>query len=148
MKCKQRVQAIAWWPKVEEQCENSVRDCIACASSDKSASQSTVPWRPTPFPTDPWVELGIDIVGPFESVPRGFRFLVVLHDFYLKLPEVLVSDSVKTRVINDFLQNRFATWGLPVKIVSDNGPIFISTEFELFLKVHGIEHNLKPIYSP
>ena len=82
VKCKQRVRAIAWWPKVEEQCEHFVRDYISCANSYKSASQSTVPSRLTPIPKDPWVELGIDIVGPIESAPRGFRFLVVLHDFY------------------------------------------------------------------
>ena len=104
--------------------------------------------RPSPFSKDPWVELGINIVGPIESAPGGFRLLMVFHDFYLKWPEVLASDRVEKRVINDFLQNRFATCGIPVKIASDNGPQFISKEFELFLKVHGIEHKLTAIYSP
>ena len=35
-----------------------------------------------------------------------------------------------------------------VKIVSDNGPQSLSRECELFMKVHGIEHKLTPIYSP
>lgn len=148
VKCKQRMRALAWWPKVDEHCESFVRNCIACANSDKSASQSTVPLKPTPFPDSPWKELSIDIMGPIESAPRGFRYLVVLHDFYSKWPEALASDNVDTKVITDFLQNRFATWGVPEKVVSDNGPQFISEEFESFMKVYGIEHKPTPIYSP
>ena len=38
----------------------------------------------------------------------------------------------------------FATWGLAVKIVSDNGPDFIAEEFARFLCINNIEHVLIP----
>ena len=148
VKCKQKMRALAWWPKVDEHCESYVRNCIACANSDKSASQSTVPLKPTALPDSPWKELSIDIMGPIESAPRGFKYLVVLHDFYSKWPEVLAADNVETKVITDFLQKRFATWGEPEKIVSDNGPQFTNEEFGSLMKVYAIEHKPTPIYSP
>ena len=34
----------------------------------------------------------------------------------------------------------FASYGLPEQLVSDNGPHFISTEFERFMKENGIKY--------
>ena len=38
------------------------------------------------------------------------------------------------------LRNIFATHGLPVQVVTDNGPQFISKEFAEFVGQNGIKH--------
>ena len=38
------------------------------------------------------------------------------------------------------LRQMFATYGIPEKLVSDNGPQFISKEFEIFLHGNGVRH--------
>ena len=40
----------------------------------------------------------------------------------------------------EILRNLFSRFGLPLQIVSENGPQFTSTEFEKFMKRYGIKH--------
>ena len=42
----------------------------------------------------------------------------------------------------------FAAYGLPQQVVSDNGPQFISAEFQLFMKCNGIKHIQCSPYHP
>lgn len=60
---------------------------------------------------------------------------------------MLASDNVETKVIMDFLQNRFATWEVLEKVVSDDGPKSISEGLEFLMKFYGIEHKLTSINS-
>eukprot|EP00795_Rhopilema_esculentum_P012576 gene12576-3275_t len=48
----------------------------------------------------------------------------------------------------DKLRYIFASYGLPEELVSDNGPQFVSEDFEMFLKRNGIKHTLIPPYHP
>ena len=42
----------------------------------------------------------------------------------------------------------FATHGMPELLVTDNGPGFVSEEFEAYLKVNGIQHAKTSPYHP
>ena len=46
------------------------------------------------------------------------------------------------------LREIFARFGLPEHVVTDNGPTFISTEFESFLQRNGIRHLTSAPYHP
>ena len=46
------------------------------------------------------------------------------------------------------LRYLFSVHGLPEEIVSDNGPQFVSSEFEEFTKKNGIRHTLSSPYHP
>ena len=46
------------------------------------------------------------------------------------------------------LKNLMARYGLPDRIVTDNGPQYISEEFKSFLQQNGIRHTLSPPYHP
>ena len=46
------------------------------------------------------------------------------------------------------LRELFARYGLPMTIVSDNGPQFVSDSFKCFLKQNGIKQMFSPPYMP
>lgn len=46
------------------------------------------------------------------------------------------------------LRKLFAAYGLPEQMVSDNGPQFVSDEFERFTKENGIKHVKCAPYHP
>ena len=46
------------------------------------------------------------------------------------------------------LRRIFATHGLPEQIVSDNGPQFLSADFEEFTRTNGIKHSWSSPYHP
>lgn len=83
------------------------------------------PWE---YPQHAWHRLHIDYAGPFLNS----NFLVIV-DAYSKWPEVTPMSSTTSRATNSALMSVFATHGLPVHVVTDNGPQFCSDEFSEFL---------------
>ena len=133
---------------IDRDVELFVKDCVPCSDSDKTHRTQIAPLKPRNIPKGPWLDLGIDIMGPFNQAPRGFEYLIVLTDYYSKWPEALATSSTNTKVIIDFLRSKFATWGLPISITSDNGPQFVSEELADFLTQNGITHIRAPVYHP
>ena len=46
------------------------------------------------------------------------------------------------------LRQLFASYGLPLQLVSDNGPQFTAAEFQQFLKGNGVKHIRCSPYHP
>ena len=74
--------------------------------------------------------------------------LLVAVDVFSKWPEVFVVNSTSASLIIDKLKTIFAVHGLPVTLISDNGPPFSSSEFQSFTKANAvIHHSIPPYYS-
>jgi len=69
-------------------------------------------------------------------------------DYGSSYPEILVTKNITSQNILVWLRRLFARYGNPEAIVSDNGPQFISQEFEQFLQQRDIHHYRSPVYSP
>jgi hypothetical protein len=61
-------------------------------------------------------------------------------DYGSRFPEVIPLISTTTKAVMDKLMEVFARFGLPKVTLSDNGPQFVSTELEQFLKQLGVQH--------
>ena len=101
------------------------------------------PLHPWEFPEGPWRRIHIDFAGPFEN-----RMFLVAVDAYLKWPEVMMMERTTTTQTIDQLRNLFARWGIPQRVVSDNGPQFVSEEFTRFIKANNIKHTKSRPYHP
>ena len=74
------------------------------------------------------------------------QMLLLVVDAYSKWPEVFImKDTTAGQTIEVFRQ-LFATWGLPLQLHTDNGPQFVSAEFEHFLKSNGVMHTTSAVY--
>ena len=69
-------------------------------------------------------------------------------DAHSKWPEVFELTQTTTAKTIAVLRHLFAKYGLPEQIVSDNGPQFVSKEFEEFVKGNGIKHTRYSPYHP
>jgi len=58
------------------------------------------------------------------------------------------SVSTTTEKTLEVLRNLFAAYGLPEQLVSDNGPQFMSSEFEVCMKANSIKHIRTAPYHP
>ena len=63
-------------------------------------------------------------------------FIVV--DAYSKWTEVCVMRTSTATATVEKMRGIFATHGLPVLVLSDNGPCFSSQKFKMFMKNNGI----------
>ena len=140
-----RMKALArsylWWPKIDEDIERKVKSCEICQSTRYLPARA--PLHPWDWPTRPWSRLHLDYAGPFW----GRMFLIVI-DSHSKWLEVLPVRAATSEETIEKLGRLFSTFGIPDKIVSDNGSVFTSGEFEAFLKNNGIVHIRVSPYHP
>ena len=81
--------------------------------------------------------------GPF----MGHMFLVIV-DAHSKWMEVYLMTSSSSQVTIEKLRMCFASLGLPEQLVSDNGPSFVSVDFQQFMKKNGIRHIRTSLHHP
>ena len=148
VKLKQKLRQFAYWPGMDRDCEETIVCCVPCQNSDKSFQTTTAPLKPRTYPDGPWLEIGIDIIGPFATAPRGYRYMVVLTDLFSKWPAAHATEDISTKCVCSFLESLFAVWGIPVSLTSDNGPQFTSAEFTSFFSTRNIRHVKTPVYHP
>ena len=69
-------------------------------------------------------------------------------DAYSKWPEVFNMKSTTSTSCIRVLRSLFSRFGIPLKLVSDNGPQFVSEEFGNFLSDYQISHSKSAPYHP
>ncbi|KAG8177662.1 hypothetical protein JTE90_012442 [Oedothorax gibbosus] len=77
---------------------------------------------------------------------HAYMFLVIV-DAHSKWLEVYPMKSTTTFKTIESLRDCFARFGLPVTLVSDNGPQFTSHEFKTFMNSNGIKHTKRLLHS-
>ena len=81
----------------------------------------------------------------FEINKQMFHILV---DSHFKWIEVFAMENTTAKATIATLNKMITNYGLMDRIVTDNGPQYISEEFKRFVKQNGIEHTLSPQYYP
>ena len=74
--------------------------------------------------------------------------LAKLVDAHSKWGEVIDVPTTNVTKTIEVLRQLFARFGLPSQLVSDNGPQFVSKEFEQFMKSNGIKHTKSTFNHP
>ena len=142
VKTKDRLRTKVWWPNMDRETEKYCKVCHGCQVV--GIFSKCEPMQRTRPPEGPWQDLAIDLMGP---LPSGDSILVVV-DYFSRYYEVVIMGSTTTSKIIRALMPMFARWGIPFSIKSDNGPQFISDEFENYLRQNGIEHRKSPPLWP
>ena len=84
-----------------------------------------------------------DFAGPFEG--HMFLILADAHSTWMEVHPVKQATSLVTI---QKLRTIFATHGLLVMLVTDNGSVFTSAEFGDFTRRNAIRHITTPPYHP
>ena len=129
-----------WWPQLDKEIEQIVKNCHQCKAT--AANPPAAPAHPWIVPQNPWERVHVD----HAQWKRWLLFVAV--DAFSKWPEVFIVNSTSASQAIDRLHTIFATHGLPVTLVSDNGPPFSSTDFKNFMSSKGILHKRVPPYHP
>lgn len=132
---KQNLRTKVWWPGMDKAAERHCRACHGCQLVARPDPPE--PLRPTTLPDGPWQDLAVDLMGP---LPSGHSLLVTV-DYYSRYYEVDIMLSTTAEKVIDVLDGIFSRHGLPRTIKSDNGPQFISGEFDEYCKQNDICHH-------
>ena len=127
-KTKVFARSYVWWPQLDVQIETQTKACITCQATTSNAPMAALlhPWT---WPAMPWQHINLDFAGPYE----GHMFLIVL-DPHSRWPEVIQMKSTTAIVTIQELRCSFTSYGLPLQVVSDNGPQLYPQGFKPFMR--------------
>ena len=136
-----------YWPTALQDAVELVTTCEACKFHSKRThlpgqALQTIPlsW---PFPV--W---GLDILGPFSRAIGGFEFLFIAIDKFTKWPEVDAMRKVTTQPSIKFLKGLVCRFGVPARIITNNGTQFTSRAFMQYVHALGCKISFGSVAHP
>ncbi|KAG7552038.1 Ribonuclease H-like superfamily [Arabidopsis thaliana x Arabidopsis arenosa] len=128
-----------YWPTMITDCVKFAQRCKRCQLHAPLIHQPSELFSSISAPY-PFMRWSMDIIGPLHRSTRGAQYLLVLTDYFSKWIEAEAYASIKDSAVNTFIwKNIICRHGVPYEIVTDNGPQFISHEFEAFCSEWGIK---------
>ncbi|KAG7548068.1 Ribonuclease H domain [Arabidopsis suecica] len=128
-----------FWPTMISDCIDYAKQCKKCQMHAPLIHQPSefLSSISAPYPFMRW---SMDIVGPMHRSTRGVQYVLVLTDYFSKWIEAEAYISIHDSVVKTFLwKHIICRYGVPYEIVTDNGPQFISNDFEDFCSAWGIK---------
>ena len=94
------------------------------------------------IPSQPCTKIGADL---FEL--QGKHYLLVA-DYYSRFSAIRRLSGLTTQSVIGQLKSIFSEYGIPMTVLSDNGPQFASTEFKEFSRQYRFSHiTSSPLYA-
>ena len=97
----------------------------------------------------PFATWGLDILGPFPRAPGGFEFLFVMIGTFTKWIEAEPVVKTTTEAAKRFLtKNVITQFGVPNRIITNNGAQFSRGNFHEFCEDLGIKIHFASVAHP
>jgi hypothetical protein len=136
------------WPRMAEDVREYCKTCRTCQL--RNAGRKRVgPLQPIPIPSTKWELMSMDIVGPLPKTSAGNRFALVMTDYASRWPEaVALPDQEATTLAEAFINKWIGRWGVPKRVITDQGTNFTSAVVQLAFHQLGITRNPTTPYHP
>lgn len=147
MKTKHKLMGY-YWPKMGKDVATYIDSCLVCQRHKASRKPKAGLLQPI-YTSKVFEQVHVDIVGPMTETSSGNIYIITAIDAFSRYCFAKAVKEIKTSNVVDFLnQEIFMRHGLPERLVSDNGPQFVSAEFQEFINKLGIKHNRTCDYHP
>ena len=119
---------------MDRDAENYCKKCHGCQTI--SRPNAPEPVIATELPEGPWQDLAMDFLGPF---PTGEQLLVII-DYYSRYFLIKIMKTTTTEKVIEALEETIDMFGIPYSVTTDNGPQFVSNDFEDYLVRLDVKH--------
>nr|ABA91954.2 retrotransposon protein, putative, unclassified [Oryza sativa Japonica Group] len=127
-----------YWPTALNDAVDLVRRCRACQFHAKQIHQPAQALQTIPL-SWPFAVWELNILGPFRRAPGGFEYLYVAIDRFTKWPEAYPVAKIDKHSALKFIKGITARFGVPNRIITDNGTQFTSELFGDYCEDMGIK---------
>jgi hypothetical protein len=127
-----------YWPTAIQDAAEMVKSCKACQFHAKQIHTPAQALQMIP-PSWPFAICGVDILGPFPRAVGGYRFLFVAIDKFKKWPEATPVVNITQGAAVVFLRSIVCRFGVPSRIITDNGTQFTSQLFQEYCEGIGTQ---------
>ncbi|KAK8918566.1 hypothetical protein KSP39_PZI021170 [Platanthera zijinensis] len=137
-----------FWPTIRKDAEAFSKKCSQCqlfAPLQLQPAQHlrsiTAPW--------PFAIWGMDLIGPFPQASGQRKFILVMIDYFSKWIEARALAKTTSQIVKNFIRGEITCrFGIPLDIVTDNGPQFASLELKDFCKQLGTDIRFASVHHP
>jgi ribonuclease HI len=137
-----------YWPTMKKDAADFVKTCHTCQvqanlihTHPTSLQNMTTPW---PFHT--W---GLDLIGPINPASGGCIWILVATEYFTKWVEAIPLRKATGAAVANFIREHIITrFGIPYKLVTDNGTPFINKDVREMLEHYRVKHRRSTPYYP
>src|SRR6266540_1020732 len=127
-----------FWPTAVTDANELVRKCEGCQYFTRQIHVPAQELQTIPI-TWPFAVWGLDIVGPLQKAPGGYTHLFVSIDKFTKWIEAKSVATITATKAKEFFQDIVVRFGVPNRIITDNGTQFTGLEFTDWCEELGIK---------
>lgn len=125
-----------------------VKACIHCQRY-KASNAKPSGLLQTPVMNQRNEVLAIDLFGPLPEGDQGERWILLVEDTATRWTELYaLKDATADACARILMEEYFMRFGLPRRVISDNGVQFVSAVMRQCMSVLGIKQSLVPLYHP
>lgn len=137
-----------YWPGIRKDIEKHVKNCIECQRY-KATNLKPAGLYQTVSSNQRFEVVAIDLFGPLPVTPRGFQWIFIVEDIASRWVEIFPLEIASAEsCAKTLIDEIFLRFGVPRKIISDNGVQFVSAVMQKVVFCLNIEHILTPVYHP
>uniref|UniRef100_A0A2N9I7Z0 RNA-directed DNA polymerase n=1 Tax=Fagus sylvatica TaxID=28930 RepID=A0A2N9I7Z0_FAGSY len=137
-----------YWPTMKKDAADFVKTCHTCQvqanlihSHPTGLQNMTTPW---PFHT--W---GLDLIGPINPASGGCIWILVATEYFTKWVEAIPLRKATGAAVANFIREHIITrFGIPYKLITDNGTPFINKDVREMLEHYRVKHRRSTPYYP
>ncbi|MBW0526742.1 hypothetical protein O181_066457 [Austropuccinia psidii MF-1] len=137
------------WSGMTQSINDYVSSCQQCSRNKNIHHKKFGLLKPLPIPNGPWICLSMDFITQLP-LSNSFDSILVIVDSFSKMAVFIPTMSSLTSLYfaHLFIKNIFSKHGIPSSIVSDRGPLFVSSFWTNLCQKLKISRDLSAAYHP
>ncbi|GFV48800.1 transposon Tf2-6 polyprotein [Trichonephila clavipes] len=143
-----RISSKYYWTGMRKFIADYVKSCSECIRY-KATNQKPAGLLQTPVPTQRFESIAIDLFGPLPETTEGMKWIFIVEDYTTKWVELFpLKQATAKECAMTLLNEVFLRYGVPRRLLSDNGTQFVSAVMQQLCFVLDINQSLIPVYHP
>ena len=137
-----------FWPTMEKDAMNYVQRCQSCQLFGNKIHAPSVNLHPvnTPWPFHTWA---LDLIGPISPSSKGRIWILTATEGFTKWAEAIPLKKASSEAVAMFiLEHIICQFGVPRRILTDNGTPFMGKEVRKLLEDYKVHHRTSTRYYP
>uniref|UniRef100_A0A2N9G0R7 Integrase catalytic domain-containing protein n=1 Tax=Fagus sylvatica TaxID=28930 RepID=A0A2N9G0R7_FAGSY len=137
-----------YWPTMKKDTADFVKSCHTCQLQANliHTHPTSLQNMATPWPFHTW---GLDLIGPINPSSGGYIWILVATEYFSKWVEAIPLRKATGAAVANFIREHIITrFGIPHKIISDNGTPFVNKNVKEVLEHYRIKHRRSTPYYP
>nr|XP_023896957.1 uncharacterized protein K02A2.6-like [Quercus suber] len=100
----------------------------------------------TPWPFHTW---GLNLIRPINPLSNGYIWILAATEYFTKWVEtILLKKATRAAVANFIREHIITSFGIPPRLISDNGTSFINKDMKNLTEAYYIKHGRPKPYYP